>query len=275
MYKLEFTLKQHTPIIHFQHNQKGATLRATEVKPKLDRFIIEKMNVDGKTIPKGWFIGEHEALDYKINITGNADNYEKIENDHTNSPMYFGNMGNENPPKHLKFSEILEGTTFSKHFDLCKEISKHIADFFFLNNFGSRQSKGYGSFSIEKYTMNAEEWIFPEVDTTKYLNIEFAKIAESDLKKKYILPFRKIDWFYRSLRSGINYKGLYFKSALFMYLYYQKKTQWDKKTIKAQYFNNIDQSLIEFNKKKQKNISVNIHYQKTQSTNHNNPDILI
>ena len=43
MYKLEFTLKQHTPIIHFQHDQEGATLRATEVKPKLDRFIIEKV----------------------------------------------------------------------------------------------------------------------------------------------------------------------------------------------------------------------------------------
>jgi len=43
MYKLEFTLKQHTPLIHFQHDQAGATLRATEVKPKLDQFIIEKL----------------------------------------------------------------------------------------------------------------------------------------------------------------------------------------------------------------------------------------
>ena len=42
MYKLEFTLKQHTPIIHFQHDQDGATLRASEVKPKLDRFIYSK-----------------------------------------------------------------------------------------------------------------------------------------------------------------------------------------------------------------------------------------
>ncbi len=41
MYKLEVTLKQHTPLIHFQHDQEGATLRASEVKPKLDRFIIE------------------------------------------------------------------------------------------------------------------------------------------------------------------------------------------------------------------------------------------
>jgi hypothetical protein len=46
MYKLEFTLKQHTPLIHFQHDQEGATLRATEVKPKLDQFIIEKLLKD-------------------------------------------------------------------------------------------------------------------------------------------------------------------------------------------------------------------------------------
>ncbi len=35
-------LKQHTPIIHFQWDQAGATLRATELKPKLDRYIRVK-----------------------------------------------------------------------------------------------------------------------------------------------------------------------------------------------------------------------------------------
>ena len=40
MKTLKVTLKQHTPLIHFQHDQYGATLRASEVKPKLDRFII-------------------------------------------------------------------------------------------------------------------------------------------------------------------------------------------------------------------------------------------
>ena len=76
-YKLTFKLKQHTPIIHFQHDQHGATLRATEVKPKLDRFLIEKLQltqkVNGKEVPKPefkkWFINEgkeHPALDYKM-----------------------------------------------------------------------------------------------------------------------------------------------------------------------------------------------------------------
>ena len=40
MYRLQVKLKQHTPLIHFQWNQKGATLRASELKPKLDKFIM-------------------------------------------------------------------------------------------------------------------------------------------------------------------------------------------------------------------------------------------
>ena len=52
---ITYELKQETPIIHFQHNQSGATLRATEVKPKLDRFIIKKLGGVEK-IDKSWFI---------------------------------------------------------------------------------------------------------------------------------------------------------------------------------------------------------------------------
>lgn len=54
MYKIEFKLKQHTPLIHFQHDQHGATLRASELKPKLDKFLIRKLGltedkmIDGK-----------------------------------------------------------------------------------------------------------------------------------------------------------------------------------------------------------------------------------
>jgi len=51
MYKLEIKLKQHTPLIHFQHDQEGATLRASEVKPKLDQFIIQ----NGQTLLEEMF----------------------------------------------------------------------------------------------------------------------------------------------------------------------------------------------------------------------------
>lgn len=43
MKTLTVKLKQHTPLIHFQHDQYRATLRASEVKPKLDRFILTKL----------------------------------------------------------------------------------------------------------------------------------------------------------------------------------------------------------------------------------------
>ena len=75
-FKLTFKLKQHTPLIHFQHDQHGATLRATELKPKLDRFLLEKLGngnyEQGIEIAKkkGWLVakGEHPALDYKVRI---------------------------------------------------------------------------------------------------------------------------------------------------------------------------------------------------------------
>lgn len=43
MHTLTFTLKQHTPIIYFQHEQDGATLRASELKPKLDKYLVENV----------------------------------------------------------------------------------------------------------------------------------------------------------------------------------------------------------------------------------------
>ena len=39
IYKINIELKQITPMLHFQGNETEATLRATELKPKLDRFI--------------------------------------------------------------------------------------------------------------------------------------------------------------------------------------------------------------------------------------------
>ena len=41
MKTLKVTLKQHTPLIHFQHDQYGATLRASEVKPRFDKYLTQ------------------------------------------------------------------------------------------------------------------------------------------------------------------------------------------------------------------------------------------
>ena len=81
MKTLKVTLKQHTPLIHFQHDQYGATLRASEVKPKLDRFILTKLGggnykagIQKAKEKNGWLVGkgEHPALNYKMKIMADS-----------------------------------------------------------------------------------------------------------------------------------------------------------------------------------------------------------
>ena len=66
-FKKEYTLTPQSPLIHFQYGQKGATLRATEVKPKFDKFLISKAKKNHFDL-SGCFIGDTNALNY-IDIT--------------------------------------------------------------------------------------------------------------------------------------------------------------------------------------------------------------
>lgn len=54
MYKKVFNLEQITPMWHFQGDDPNCCLRATEVKPKLDKFIIKSLGEDN--IPADWWI---------------------------------------------------------------------------------------------------------------------------------------------------------------------------------------------------------------------------
>lgn len=284
MYQLQFTLKQHTPIIHFQHDQDGATLRATEVKPKLDRFIIEQLTYKNgqaalddfkhKTNPKikanniwidnpnfnvSWqnmLIGKNNdklALDYKIKIITKGSNsfnnlinitLQKKNNDngevvkflkYDNLNTFFGNLmkveefENVKPYKKISFYDELDLIFACNNLLLKNEIINKIDKFFFLNNFGTRQSKGFGSFSIN----------IPNEIT----NYSF-RIAHK--KQEFNNVFNDIDIFYRSLKSGLNIKKdkgkvdvLYFKSLMFHYAKELNPTeQWDKRTLRHSLFIN-------------------------------------
>ena len=91
MKTLKVTLKQHTPLAHFQHEQYGATLRASEVKPKLDDYIIAtEFNNDFQKVKnylkRGGNISDDDlekkfnngfrALDYQLKIV--ADGEQKL-----------------------------------------------------------------------------------------------------------------------------------------------------------------------------------------------------
>lgn len=73
----KYTLVQQTPMIHFQHGESGACLRGSDVKPKLDRFLLAQLskqssdtNLDGFSFAKArhWLLGDgsRPALNYKI-----------------------------------------------------------------------------------------------------------------------------------------------------------------------------------------------------------------
>ena len=103
--KLKVQLEAQSPIIHFQHDQAGATLRASEVKPKLDRFLLNKMEQEtGKRVAvlkedNGYAVmftdKEHNALNYRMNfeVPGNAYWVEPGTFKPESYSIYYGNSG--------------------------------------------------------------------------------------------------------------------------------------------------------------------------------------
>lgn len=237
MYKLEFELEQHTPIIHFQARDAGATLRASEVKPKLDKFVLKEYK---EKLPKS-VIKEREedkekkedkeirkSLDYKMRIIARNVDPENI--DAKSAPMYFGNI-KAKKPKLLVTAKSVQIIILVKNEVLKDCIEESIVRFFQLHNFGTRQSKGYGSFTVKS---NGKKGIR---DVYKYS----FDVSGNNYKE----VMNRINYFYKSLRSGINeYRGrgeqkrsiLYFKSALHYYVTTALNKQWDKKSIKEYFF---------------------------------------
>ena len=257
MQKLEIKLKQHTPMIHFQHNQEGATLRASEVKPKLDKYILtqlgggdyEKGKAEAKS--KGWLVGkgDHPALDYKMRIEGSKRvmdlsksngykinprtkeyvldrNGEKIPK-YESIPLFFGNMNDSAPKKMVIADQGITIDFFSLHNTLLEYIKQELSTFFFLNNFGTRQSKGFGSFFPEKAKL-------PDVKKDGIYSFEIKTKKQKGEWKDYQVLFQYIDIFYKTLRSGINQNGCYFKSMMYHYAK-SKEKYWDKRAIRTHF----------------------------------------
>jgi hypothetical protein len=297
MYKLEFTLKQHTPLIHFQHDQAGATLRATEVKPKLDFFIMKKLlnnpeipdhkireefgkkasskKEDGTDHPwKNWLVGkgnnEHEALDYKLRfeclqgteylIASRLSQNQKVAIGSkfkfiADTPFFaeeesIGKFFEKKEeaisvksdfPKRLKQIEKLgvisqdedgksieiKGMIVSLDLNLLKILNESLILFFVRNNFGTRQNKGFGCFSItsinrKPQTYNHDSLVlkpaykfsqnFKSLEAAfKTINTEYKRLKtnaaskESDLRD-YFQDEYEITWEKEAIYNHVNGK---------------------------------------------------------------------
>lgn len=282
MHKLTVTLKQHTPLIHFQHDQEGATLRASEVKPKLDRFILTKLGngkyEDGIEVAKtkGWLLGkgDHPALDYKMRIVANerpeeyliasllppqaressikilnetpyfAQESVNVSKNSQDAPIFLkeGKGRDANyifsvdnwdaiDKKGLMWKEI-ELTIFSLENELLSLIDKFLSFFFICTNFGSRSSKGFGSFTRE--TNNIEDAL---KDTFRFA---YSKtIGNGDLRRM----FKTIKDDYQKIKSGINFNE-YTKSILFCYAVEKMEgnPRWEKRFFKKAINSTLDKS---------------------------------
>ncbi len=142
-----YKLTPHSPLIHFQWDSDYATLRATEVKPKLDRYIVKHC----REIPKQWKkdnINGKISLNYKMRIVTDENNKPIDLGRNTPYDIFYGNMGENTPiKKGVMNKSTLTITCF--HADLLKYIDEIIGDFFIVTNFGTMQSKGFGSFTVD------------------------------------------------------------------------------------------------------------------------------
>ncbi|MEM6846096.1 MAG: hypothetical protein AAF632_28050 [Bacteroidota bacterium] len=229
-YQKNIKLRQYSPIIHFQSDQTGATLRATEVKPKLDRFLLSKFKkasslktdqdlVQHTTYQK-WVrrvANERLSLKYKISIKANDQNSNR------------GSISIISQEQRWIYSSNPISLTFTSFYEeLLDQIDTYANEFFAIHNFGKRQSKGWGSF-MPNNIKSAED---------------FEKLLSSSGKvffKRNRAFGDELDGFdsvvnyeWRLLKSGLNpreNRGQYRKSLLFKYMC-QRGVRWEKKAIK-------------------------------------------
>ncbi|CAA6823146.1 MAG: FIG00936276: hypothetical protein [uncultured Sulfurovum sp.] len=221
-FKTTFTLKQHTPLIHFQSDQSGATLRATELKPKLDRFLLEHVEgIPFKTNAKG-----HRSLDYKVKIVYKG----KVIKDFPKPYVKRGDEGyiapyfSDGTSIETDKTESIELSFISFNQDILDAIEKYIALFFTFENFGTRQSKGFGSFHLEKTSKKEFEELLLKSDNAVFQLTKNASSGKDSLKI--------VDEFYKHLKMG--QRTPYDKSLLFQYMC-TKSIGWEKKFLKNKF----------------------------------------
>ncbi|MCG8576532.1 MAG: hypothetical protein MI810_16760, partial [Flavobacteriales bacterium] len=237
-YKLTFRLKQHTPMIHFQADQHGATLRASELKPKLDRFIIDQIGLTKTVVVKGenkeiqrdefkdWFISEqHLALDYQVKIKATNIKKNVIHNGSDKVPNFFANIGDNYKDVYLTKADQIFVEIIVMNQSLKEKIDSYFGQFLLGTNFGMRQSKGFGSYSLENHPFESTDFDLSfDIDTSQIpSNLWRRRNGLFEDWHHELQLFGAIEIFYKSLRSGINRKGpnqvpiFYIKPAIFYF----------------------------------------------------------
>ncbi len=240
MYKLTFTLKQHTPLIHFLHEQDGAGLRMTEVKSRLNYFINYNTTLFDHT-----FLNDNRVIIEQLqnNVIYNDDSIYSLRFQNPlgtiekfitkpsfgrgdTTPIgqrltgsYFGNS------ESILFSnpEIVIKSNDKKINQVISEALKFVFAYY---NFGTRTSKGFGSFTWRDET----EITLKERLKKNKLNI--IQVYESHITG-FKIQLKEIKEKYQLLKSGRTLPQPYVKSNMFEH-FVQKDIRWEKRIFKQQ-----------------------------------------
>lgn len=243
--KLSLKLNAQSPMVHFQAREPGATIRASEVKPKLDRYLIRKLaqqkgldSAEPAKSPeyKDWFRPSTDenvpptALRYQmqifcedapeivvLNLDNDLKNKNKVEEELaryaksvSKYPIYYANSGVKDLQQQ-RLGIVSNPTVVIRCF--CKPlqmwIAENLEDFFLVHNFGTMQSKGFGGFAPEGMAFGDDN-----VDRTAALLKEWYGarncvwlLATRDRRgNDFSGLIQTVERFYHLMKSGYNFK---------------------------------------------------------------------
>lgn len=232
--KLCLTLVAQSPMIHFQGDSEGATLRGSELKPKLDRFLngkIRELHDKGEIDKRenAYIDKDRDALKYKVSIQGSQKGSKYC-------------LGQEGKTKNFTIiyadrqSKVLllrdfELTILCMNLSLQKLIEKYIVEFFAVTNFGYMQHKGFGSFMPLEYVQNRKpdqmrkdvgRWLKENCGAKNCYYMDFSRGSNSKRKENvisYNCFFKETKDFYDLLKTGRNFRGEYSRAYIYQYMH--------------------------------------------------------
>ena len=242
--KLSLKLNAQSPMVHFQAREPGATVRASEVKPKLDRYLIRKLarqtGLDGAALAKipeykDWFRPSTDenvpptALRYQmqifcedapeivvLNLDNDLKNKNKVEEEMaryaksvSKYPIFYANSGVKDP-KQQRLGIVSNPTVVIRcfHDGLKDLIKKNLEDFFLVTNFGTMQNKGFGSFAPVRPNGNRN----PNMAEIRRIagllkrehGVQRCLYMIVERNNDFSSLFQAIEHFYRLMKSGYN-----------------------------------------------------------------------
>lgn len=253
--KLCLKLQAQSPMIHFQAREPGATLRASEVKPKLDRYLLWRLQQEtGQDVAalakhpeyRDWFRPSTDentppnALRYQMQIfceeapTVVVLNLERsVQTQYPEGkrlskyPIYYANSGVKDP-KQQRLGIVSDPTVVIHCFcaPLQTWIADNLEDFFLVTNFGTMQNKGFGGFAPEGMTFDkaklrrAAERLKAQ-NTANHCLLLSATRQTARKHMDFSGPIQTVERFYHLMKSGYNFRGTreYERSFLFQYMH--------------------------------------------------------